>query len=88
MNQDAGLESDVADVLPSLAPAAQLEALASLKAYIKKLPLSRRPLVKVSVCLCVVLAASQEKQLWHLCSHVQQVRLHDMHFRPIVRVDE
>lgn len=43
---DSGIEFDVADALPNLAPEAAAAALAELTRWLKALPLSRRPLCK------------------------------------------
>lgn len=43
---DAGIEIDMADALPELAPEAAAAALADLTRWLKSLPLSRRPLCK------------------------------------------
>jgi hypothetical protein len=45
---DAGIEIDMADALPELAPEAAAAALADLTRWLKSLPLSRRPLCKAS----------------------------------------
>lgn len=43
---DAGIEIDMADPLPELAPEAAAATLADLTRWLKSLPLSRRPLCK------------------------------------------
>lgn len=46
---DSGMDYDVADALPEATPEAQKKAVQDVKAWLKSLPLSRRPLCKVAL---------------------------------------
>ena len=48
---DSGIEFNLVDALPDLAPEAAEAALADLKRWLKALPLSRRPLCKARAVL-------------------------------------
>ena len=75
---DNGMDYDVAEAMPEATPEAQRKAVAYVKAWLKSLPLSRRPLCKASFT-SVPCPCTNSEDGWYFNTRVHA----DRHLKPV-----